>query len=271
MSKPLTKEPQKSAVHQREKEIWSRIDRKLVRWKFSPLEKSFLEGLAQASLVVHLPDWDGVESVDPVEWVKSWCEQASGLADKLYETYLEVWKKQGETETADFVRAVCKRGVLPKIRRWTKLLEERAGQRFHSTNSTSGLRLFYHLPEEIKQPRSDFKRKMEIKAREVGHSQASLTGGGATVRTGIELRKQQSGAKGGADIMRRRIEIKILDGEGTTKPKDICMHLDEKKIPVPDRWVRAGATTFIAALKKIPNRYYKLVHDDRAANSSGSA
>lgn len=161
-----------------EEETWSEIDHKLVSLKLHLAASHLERDTEQKRQEIIQRHHDNIQTVAiPIEIVQLELKKMEKCIATTYRVYREVWRKQGNEITPEFVKAVIRKGVLPEIE----------NQKMRSSNFLVGLfdqpaRAGTPMPEtwivskseELAQAArklsAEWQERMEIAATELEHA-----------------------------------------------------------------------------------------------------
>lgn len=150
----------------------AQIDRELVSLKISQARKSFGEKLQQ-----RFRDDSSTLSEDPFAQIQRVYAQGAGeWAEVVFRIYAEVWQKQGNPQTPDFLRVVLTRGVIPEIEKIIlqgKCAIENLAQISPVSPNVSSLAL-RKLAHDADNLWTKWRTRIEIEARELELARRSL-------------------------------------------------------------------------------------------------
>ncbi|HEV3277204.1 MAG TPA: hypothetical protein VG860_10350 [Terriglobia bacterium] len=151
-------------AHTPEDLIWAQINRQLVDLKIQQANAEF-----RATYTDRRPDDpEGNRWGQFVRWGDIHLERTNTWVEKVYAIYTEVWEKQGKTKTADFVRVVLKKALVPAIDGRIQTAKARISTTFRTTHSEGSLAaLLASMTRKADQLKSEWVRKIEIEAHEL--------------------------------------------------------------------------------------------------------
>lgn len=152
---------------------WDQIDHELVALKLSALAVEMNEAIGADERRIRFEVRKSGNSAGYGRaFVEMYKRRADEWAQRNYEIYCDVWVNvQRGTKTADFVRAVLEKGIQPLIAALTARAIEELKSRQARTRSIPNLHaLMGAVTDSMERLRADWKRKLEIEAREYEHA-----------------------------------------------------------------------------------------------------
>src|SRR2546430_7038603 len=154
---------------------WEKIDHRLVALKLHGLADEMREKIGRSERHIRFENRLNANSGAAPHQILEMKEQsADEWAQKAYEIYCEVWQKQGENKSRDFVRAVYERGILPLLRaRGASIAHE---LRLFGTRTNFSLPILDLMVKgsglRMQQLQDRWRRRIEIEALECDHAEA---------------------------------------------------------------------------------------------------
>lgn len=141
--------------------LWRQIDHKLVKLKLESAFRDYVDGINSClDLVMETSD-------DPItDRIQTWTMDMSSWAKIVYEIYDEVWRKQGNQKTPQFIRVVCRKGIIPSIQ-WLCGQIRRKLKRYAEPQVLSASLEFY-----ADKCKKEWLNKCEIEAHEFAYIRA---------------------------------------------------------------------------------------------------
>jgi len=157
---------------------WEDIDHSLLRLRLLDLAEEMHSQIRADENRIHFENRGNLNSnAVPSLVLKMKQDRADEQARRVYETYCDIWEKQGHVKSAAFVRAVYARAVVSVLRARTNAIAFEFARFATSTNfpAAIGEAHLQSLRQNMQRLEDRWRRRVEIEAKEWEHAEQRLS------------------------------------------------------------------------------------------------